>query len=390
MNATATERSVLLRPDGADPSRIVGLRDAPDAGAQALSASNEELSASEGQKLVPAGCPRWPKRLYLLSSQGLWVPGRCRSSNLCEYCLIQEVHVIRRMLSMQAIDGPAPELLMVFGTRTATNDPAPFYRGRSEVVRALRREFGPVSYACLSEFTTGKSHYSGGLRRPHWNMLVGGVPADVVDQVRELVIPIWCQHVDAEPEAQYAEALRDTAALMRYLADHFTKTDQQPPTGEAWKHKQRFNCSRNYFSPLTRAEARELAWWSLQHDREVVKAQRAGEADPMTVAEEAVDELRSLTWSLERKGTIEPTSRPMRVVRAAVLRGKRWELEAGVTNPPRRAVLAPEGLRRALAGAPSGQPGITVREGVHGASKSTPGGQPRPYDLDFRKEVKHG
>jgi hypothetical protein len=145
------------------------------------------------------GCSRWAKRLF--ASEGYLVRGRCRSANLCAYCLMQEVHVIRRMLSLQALDGPAPQILTVLGTGEATWDP---------VMRALKRAFGPeVGYTCLSEFTTGKSAYSGGLRRPHWNMLLCGIGVDLVAHVRELVIPTWCNNApNTDPAAQYVEPPR--------------------------------------------------------------------------------------------------------------------------------------------------------------------------------------
>lgn len=286
-----------------------------------LSASNEELSASGPQ----SGCSRWPKRHWLLAASGYLVRGRCGSSNLCEYCLMQELHVIRRALSLDAIETERPEVVAVFGTRTPTLDPAPFYRARSEAMRALKREFPDARYACLSEFTTGKGTNAGGLRRPHWNMLLKGVPADGAAAARELMVPPWCHHVDALPVAQYVEPLRNDAAFMRYVADHFTKTSQQPPRDSRWKHKQRFNCSRDYYSPLTRAEARERAWWHLQHEREVVKAHKSGAADPLAAADERIEELRNETWTMYDPARVQPAPELVRVMHRASVNLKRWE-----------------------------------------------------------------
>jgi hypothetical protein len=394
VQVTRSAESVLHAPDVAS------------AAASPLSASNEELSHLEGI----GGCKRWPPRLYLLSNKGMWVPGRCGSSNLCEYCLLQELHVIRRMLTDQAVEGPVPEVVAVLGTRTATYDPAPFYDGRRLVMRALKREFGPdVQYSCLSEFTTGKSHYSGGLRRPHWNMLFHGIPVAGVDVARELVIPTWCRHVDAEPEAQYVEALRDTAAFMRYVAEHFTKTSQQPPQDGRWKHKQRFNCSRGYFAPLTRAHARERAKWRLQEEREIVKAVKRGAADPMAEAAAALEVAKSTSWSLQVKGAIEPASKPNLIVRAAVLRARRWEAEdlkrARNTRPERQeqdvqpkggafsgdlraCERRPKGSGRAAAG----QPGQPDGERPPGPPSRPSSGQPGRFVLHFRtgKGVRDG
>lgn len=265
----------------------------------------------------------------MLASEGYFVRGRCGSANLCRYCLIQEVHVVRRMLSLQALAGPAPEVIAVLGTRTVTWDPAPFYKAREYVVAALRREFGPeVGYACLSEFTTGKGTNSGGRRRPHWNMPLRGVAVELVDQVRDVVIPTWCKHVDADPRAQYVEPLRDTAALMRYVANHFSKRDQQPPQDKRWKHKQRFNCSRNYFAPLSRAQAREEAWWSLQLEREIVKAVNAGADDPMAAADVALERLRATSWVVHDRRVTQAPPEVVRLMTRAAVRLAEWEAMA--------------------------------------------------------------
>jgi hypothetical protein len=58
------------------------------------------------------GCPRWPEGLWLRWIQGElsgFVQGRCKSTNLCAYCAIQSAHENARMLSLDAIDGQAPE-----------------------------------------------------------------------------------------------------------------------------------------------------------------------------------------------------------------------------------------------------------------------------------------
>jgi hypothetical protein len=265
--------------------------------------------------------------LALLASDGHLVKGRCGSSNLCEYCLIQELHVVRRMLSLDALDGPAPELLIVLGTGQATTDPAIFYRGRERMIAELRGEWGPqVEYSCLSEFTTGKSRWSGGVRRPHWNVAVKGIPASDHKWAGKVAIPTWCENVpNALPEAQYIEPLHNTAAYFRYVAEHFTKTSQQPPKGGAWRHKQRFNCSRDYFAPLTRAQARERAWWHLQREREIVKAQRGGESDPVAAADATIAELQLMTWVVHDRGAIQPENELVALKRRAEVNRKRWE-----------------------------------------------------------------
>ena len=222
------------------------------------------------------GCPRWPAGLLLRWQRGEfsgYVEGRCGGTNVCDYCAIQAAHENARMLSLDAVDDTRPQLLAIVGTRTATEDGRPFYRGREFVIRALRDRFGrQVEYSSLCEFTTGKGANAGGQRRPHWNLFLKGIdPADL-DEARAIVREVWCQHVDAEPEAQYVEALRDVGAAAQYVAMHFHKRDQAPPPGF---RGQRFNCSRGYFEGRTRREMRALARLDLQRERETWKVKQA-------------------------------------------------------------------------------------------------------------------
>ena len=190
----------------------------------------------------------------------------------------------------------APQVVAIVGTRTATDDPKPFYEGRRLVIRALRRRW-PAEYACQVEFTTGKGPRSGGKRRPHWNLLLKGIPATEVDEARNIIRRVWCAHVDAVPEYQYVEALRNTGAFMEYVASHFQKTPQAP--GHGWAG-QRFNCSRGYFAERTRAAARQAARDSLQVERELWKAHRAGleGTDAENAADEAIAMAKATEWRL--------------------------------------------------------------------------------------------
>lgn len=313
-------------PDGADGSAppSLGEKQCPPEGAgsgprSGPLGSNKGLSHPDPAK----GCKRWPEHMRLRWDHGDlhgYVRGRCRATNLCPYCAIQSAHENAKMLALDALDGPAPELVAILGTRTATDDPEPFYDGRRLIMRALRRRWPSAEYASQCEFTTGKGKRAGGQRRPHWNLLFKGIPASDVDQVREVVREVWCRHVDAEPEAQYVEELRDAAALMRYVAMHFQKESQAPPRG--WKG-QRFNCSRGYFYGRTRAEMRRLARAELQRERELWKvAQAAPELDTETVMDIAEGLLwrhHQRTWTLV--GTPIEELTPMK-------------LQAGVVRPP--------------------------------------------------------
>jgi len=255
---------------------------------------NEGLSTPDPR----IGCPHWPEHVWLLNSLGVVVRGRCKSTNQCDYCCLQAARENARMLALDAEEhlDQAPQIVAILGTRTATEDMAPFYRGREKVILALRRRW-PAEYASQLEYTTGKGLNSGGERRPHWNMPLKGIPAVDVDQAREIVRRVWCQHVDAEPEAQYVEALLNTGAFMEYVASHFQKVDQAPPEGF---RGQRFNCSRHYFTGRTRAEARVAARESLQLDRELWKATQAGfegqEAE--AVADEAIALAKTIEWRI--------------------------------------------------------------------------------------------
>lgn len=195
------------------------------------------------------------------------------------------------MLSLDALDDTRPQLLAIVGTRTATADPEPFYLGRQLMVRALRARFGrQVEYSSLCEFTTGKGAHAGGARRPHWNVFLKGIEPEDLDEARSIVRDVWCRHVDAEPEAQYVEGLRDLGAAAQYVAMHFHKRDQAPPAG--WSG-QRFNCSRGYYVGRSRAEMRRLARADLQREREIWKVtQAAPELDVETV----VDVAEQMLW----------------------------------------------------------------------------------------------
>ena len=177
------------------------------------------------------------------------------------------------MLALDAMEGDAPTWLLVLGTRTATIDMQRFYLGSQAVARALRTYTGKpkytrgarplwpdFEYASVLEFTTGYGERSGGLRRPHWNWLVKGIPTEDGELAGRIAAEAWCEHVDAELQAQDSRRIYAAGGLMRYLALHFQKASQQPPEGFTG---QRFNCSVGYFTGCTRAQARARARDSL-------------------------------------------------------------------------------------------------------------------------------
>ncbi len=263
------------------------------------------------------GCGRWPENLWLVNDWGEMVRGRCRASNACAYCAKLFAVETAEMLALDAMDGDAPRVWAVLTTRTATLDVSAFYHARKLVQRAVRRRWPAAEFAWVIEWTTGYGARSGGLRRPHWNVLVKGVDTADVDQLREVIARVWCQHVDAVADAQYTGAVSEVGGLMRYLALHFLKESQQPPAG--W-HGHRFTATRGYFA-TTRPEARRNARRALQVKRELWKL---GEDIPADVAlesaEGAVRQRSERVWVLAHGWPTKRVTPPPRAAAGATAR----------------------------------------------------------------------
>ncbi len=247
----------------------------PSDGAQGADLSSAQGSAGaalvlheESSDPAAGGCPRWPEGLRLLSSQGELVRGRCGSTNQCDYCAKLAAVENAELLALDALAGSAPEVWAVLTTRTPTLDMRRFYRSREQVMKALRRRWPGAEAACLVEYTTGYGTRSHGQRRPHWNLLLKGIPAADVDAARDVIVGVWCAREDAEPQGQWVDLVQETGGLMRYLALHFQKSSQKPPAG--WRGH-RFVTTRGYLAGST-AEARAAARASLRHDRAVWRA----------------------------------------------------------------------------------------------------------------------
>jgi hypothetical protein len=192
----------------------------------------------------------------LNETTGELVTGRCRATNLCDYCARLSAVETSELLALDALHGSAPAVWVVLTTRSTDPDPASFYDSRRQLWRAVKRRWPDAEYAGLVEFTTGYGPRSGGARRPHWNLLVKGVPAGDVAALRQLVADVWCGRVDAAPWAQYVGAVTEAGGLLRYVALHFLKESQRPPRG--WRGH-RFVHSRGYFrgrTPELRVDAR--------------------------------------------------------------------------------------------------------------------------------------
>jgi hypothetical protein len=273
------------------------------------------------------------------------VQGRCRATNLCAYCARLAAVENAEMLALDALHGVAPVMWLCLGTRTASGETRPFYRAREKLLKALRRRWPETQAACLVEFTTGYAPTAGGERRPHWNVLLKGIPAAWLDEVREIARRVWCAHVDALPEYQHGAPVNEAGGLMRYLALHFLKESQAPPKG--WRGH-RLTLTRGYLWRPT-AEARQEARAALRLKRELWRAfgqGLEGEA-AQEAAEMALLAAGALTWKFVNvSGEAEPLSDAQRA--ASALRGvralkrkpdayflaelRRWQLEQGAPS----------------------------------------------------------
>ncbi len=228
-------------------------------------------------------CSRWPARLSLISSLGDVVRGRCSSPNLCEYCARLAAVENAELLALDALHGVAPQTYLVLTQASVDQTPAAYRESLNQLQRALRRELAGYQAAWLVEFTTGRGDRSGGHRRPHFNGLLKGVGDDDQAQVvRDVVDAVWCRREAAVSEAQYVAPVQEMGGLMRYLALHFLKEAQAPPTG--WRGH-RFRTTRGYLWEPT-PQARKLARASLQGKRDLWRALEQGL--DATAAEEQV------------------------------------------------------------------------------------------------------
>jgi len=203
------------------------------------------------------GCARWPEELRLLNlASGELVRGRCRATNLCGYCARVAAVETCEVLWLDACEQGSPGLWLLLTTAEPVWDGERWKRSMEHVTRAVRRRWSGFEYASLVEFTTGYGPRSGGLRRPHLNVFVRGVPVEDADELHEVVADVWCPRMDAASEQQRVYRVREDRGgmrgLTRYLSLHFQKESQAPPIG--WRG-QRFRATRGYFL-RSRAELR--------------------------------------------------------------------------------------------------------------------------------------
>lgn len=242
------------------------------------------------------GCSRWPAHFWLLSSHGELVPGRCRATNLCEYCSRLAAVENAEILALDAERGQPPTVYLTLTTASTVLNPAAFRVTRNQFVKALRARWPGLEFAWLWELTTGYAELSGGKRRLHGNVLLKHHHSLDLADVADLVEAHWCRREDAVMAAQYVGLVEHMGGLMRYLALHFQKESQAPPIG--WKGH-RFKTSKGYLWTST-PEAREAARNGLRLKRELWRAIRAGvpAEDVQGVAEAVLRAAADTTWRL--------------------------------------------------------------------------------------------
>jgi hypothetical protein len=316
------------------------------------------------------GCPRWPEVLWLRSSLGELVQGRCGATNLCEYCSKLGAMENTEMLWLDALQGVAPSIYICLTTRSTDPRPSSFYKSRELIQRDLRARWPTAELAWLLEFTTGKGQRSGGRRRPHWNGLLKGVPDDDLAEAREMIVTRWCSREDAlafdrdGKPLQEVSLIRDVGGLTKYLAQHFQKQSQKPPEG--WSGH-RFTKSRGYLwlpTPEARAAARE----SLKLKRALWRAERDGLVGEEAERSAAAAMLASavVTWELVQLNASRPLTDAERTPPAPAPEaagrtdlpgsGRSARADARRSRAPGARPTAPASPRAAWPGAPPARP----------------------------------
>lgn len=190
---------------------------------------------------------RSPEHLRLVNeATGEAVRVRCRATNRCPYCARLFAVETSEMLMLDAMEH-APSVYVVLTARELL-DRAVCRRHLTQLRRSLRKRWPGIEWAVIVEFQR-----RGAL---HLNLLVKGVPAAEVDELRDRAVKLWCSRVDAEPQGQFVGEISEAGGLVRYIALHFLKESQAPPLG--WR-SHRFSCTRGYLvrpASAMRAEAR--------------------------------------------------------------------------------------------------------------------------------------
>jgi len=173
------------------------------------------------------GCGRWPERMWIVNEKtGELFRGRCRATNLCPSCAMHYTVETVEMLTLDALEN-APTIWLVLTarehlTRSQCRDHL------RQLRKAARRLWPHVEWFVQVEFQR-----RGAL---HLNLLVKGVPVEDVQRFGAVLVARWCSRVDAEPQAQWIEAMNDGYGVTRYISKmlaHGMKAEQRPPIGWA-------------------------------------------------------------------------------------------------------------------------------------------------------------
>lgn len=244
--------------------------------------SDAALDLHEGIRTPPhvdpvrSGCGRWPEVMRLVNkSTGELVRGRCRSTNLCVYCAKLFAVETSELLALDAVeDAPAIYSVLTAREHLTRSDCTSHLR---HCRRVLRRTWPQVRWATTVEFQR-----RGAL---HLNLLVKGVPVAALEVFHSDLAHAWCDRVDAEPPAQWSDAIADGVGVVRYISLHFMKSSQAPVIG--WKGH-RFSCMRDYLvrpAAVMRVEARR----SLAVKRAIYRGLPAEVAELEVAAAELVE-----------------------------------------------------------------------------------------------------
>lgn len=177
--------------------------------------------------LASRGCSRWPEHLRLVNvATGELHRGRCRATNLCEYCRTLYVVETVEMLTLDAIEY-APTLWCVLTARNHLTR-----AGCTDHLRQLRRSVRKRWPGC-EWFVQVEFQRRGAL---HLNLLLKGVPEGDLEELREHVTTFWCGRpgIDALPVGQWFGIVQDGVGVVRYISKmlaHGLKAEQAPPIG---------------------------------------------------------------------------------------------------------------------------------------------------------------
>jgi hypothetical protein len=245
------------------------------------------------------GCARWPEGLWLVNRKtGEIVQGRCRATNLCRYC--QRLYVVEtvEMLTLDAMEWPPTLWLVLTAREHLTREDV--RRHLCQLLRAVRKRWPEVEWFVQVEFQR-----RGAL---HLNLLMKGVPIELVDELQAVVVGRWCARVDALPVGQWAGVIESAGGTVRYLAKmlaHGLKAEQAPPIG--WRGH-RTSQTRGYLvrpASAMRVEARESLRAKRRLWRATEQAQSQG-CDDSDVIEQLWEQLTAREsetadgWALHR------------------------------------------------------------------------------------------